>query len=102
MKLMIWRRTATLLLLFCSLLSPQAGRAQAQADRATDSGWPRQIQSDGNTITIYQPQIEWWDGNQLQSRAAVAVETPTSAQPIYGASLTLHSQYRKPPFTRRM
>lgn len=89
MKLMVWRPTAPLLLLFCSLLScslisPQAGRAQAMDDRATDLGWPRQIQQDGNTITIYQPQIERWDGNQLQSRAAVAVETPASPQPIYG------------------
>ena len=89
MKLMVWRRTATLLLLFCSLLfcsliSPQAGRAQALGDQATDIGWPRQIQQDGNTITIYQPQVERWDGNQLQSRAAVAVETPASAQPTYG------------------
>jgi hypothetical protein len=41
MKMMIWRRTATLLVLFYSLLSPQAGRAQVQDDQATDSGWPR-------------------------------------------------------------
>src|SRR5262249_9078109 len=89
MKLMVWRRTATLLLLSCSLIScslisPQAGRAQAMGDQATDIGWPRQIQQGGNTITIYQPQVERWDGNQLQSRAAVAVETPASAQPTYG------------------
>src|SRR5947207_10220308 len=89
MKLMVRRRTATLLLLSCSLLScslisPQASRAQALGDQATDIGWPRQIQQDGNTITIYQPQVERWDGNQLQSRAAVAVETPASAQPTYG------------------
>jgi hypothetical protein len=89
MKLMVWRRTATLLLLFCSLIScslisPPAGHAQAMSDQATDIGWPRQIQQGGNTITIYQPQVERWDGNQLQSRAAVAVETPASAQPTYG------------------
>ena len=89
MKLMVWRRTATLLLLFCSLIScslisPPAGHAQALGDQATDIGWPRQIQQGGNTITIYQPQVERWDGNQLQSRAAVAVETPASAQPTYG------------------
>lgn len=81
---MAWRRTATLLLLFCSLISPQAGRAQAQEDGVTDSGWPRQLQRDGTIITIYQPQVEHWDGNRLQSRAAVAVETPAAAQPTYG------------------
>jgi hypothetical protein len=84
MNMKVWRGTATLLLLFCSLLSPQAGRAQAMADQATDIGWPRQIQKDGNTIILYQPQIERWDGNQLQSRTAVAVETATAAQPTYG------------------
>jgi hypothetical protein len=40
MKLMVWRRTATLLWLSCSLIScslifPQAGRAQAMGDQAT-------------------------------------------------------------------
>jgi len=54
MKRMTRRSTATLLLLFCSLtscslISPQAGRAQE--DGVTDSGWPRQIQQGGNTIT---------------------------------------------------
>ena len=87
MKRMTRRSTATLLLLFCSLtscslISPQAGRAQE--DGVTDSGWPRQTQQGGNTITIYQPQVERWDGNQLESRAAVAIETPASAQPTYG------------------
>jgi hypothetical protein len=48
MTMMVWRRTATLLVLFCSLLSPQVCLAQAQADQATDSGWPRQLQQDGN------------------------------------------------------
>jgi hypothetical protein len=41
MTMMTWRRTATLLVLSCSLLSPQARLAQAQADQVTDSGWPR-------------------------------------------------------------
>jgi hypothetical protein len=41
MTVMVWRCTATRLVLFCSLLSPQARLAQAQADQATDRGWPR-------------------------------------------------------------
>ena len=50
MTMMVWRPTATRLVLFCSLLSPQARLAQAQADQATDSGWPRQLQQAGTTI----------------------------------------------------
>jgi Nucleotidyl transferase len=47
-------------------------------------GWPRQINSGGTTITIYQPQLDAWSGNQLTGRAAVAVQTAASASPTYG------------------
>jgi uncharacterized protein (TIGR03000 family) len=49
-----------------------------------DAGWPRKISRDGNTITIYQPQIEKWEGNRLQAQAAVSVETPASPQAVFG------------------
>ncbi|HYM01026.1 MAG TPA: hypothetical protein VEZ90_18855 [Blastocatellia bacterium] len=49
-----------------------------------DKGWPRKIASGGTTIVIYQPQLEKWEGDQIQAYAAVAVETSTSQQPTYG------------------
>jgi hypothetical protein len=50
----------------------------------TDNGWPRTVASGTDQITIYQPQIESWEANRLQARAAVAVQTAASAQPVYG------------------
>src|ERR1700682_2822802 len=50
----------------------------------TDNGWPRTVASGTDQITIYQPQIESWEANRLQARAAVAVQTTASAQPVSG------------------
>jgi hypothetical protein len=66
MKVLTWRRTATLLVLFCSLLSPQAGRAQAQEDQATDSGWPRQIQQDGDLYPEHEGNVYSFQDGQWQ------------------------------------
>ena len=49
-----------------------------------DDTWPKQIASGGNTYSIYQPQIEQWQGNQLQARAAIGVESAASPQPHFG------------------
>jgi hypothetical protein len=46
--------------------------------------WPRKVTIDGATVTIYQPQVEKWDGNRLEASAAVAVETRASPRPTYG------------------
>ena len=50
----------------------------------TDTGWPRDIMSGQTKITIYQPQIDTWDGFRLTSRAAVAVTEKADTPPIYG------------------
>ena len=63
--------------------APPAGAPPA-ATRGMDDTWPKQIVSEGNTYSIYQPQIEQWQGNQLQARAAVGVETAASSQPHFG------------------
>jgi len=49
-----------------------------------DGGWPQVMQSGGNTITIYQPQIESWKDNFLKARSAVSVATKASLQPEFG------------------
>jgi hypothetical protein len=40
--------------------------------------WPRTLQLDGAQATVFQPQVESWQGNQLSFRCAVGV-TPTGA-----------------------
>lgn len=62
--------------------------ALALAPRVTVSAetepWPKVIQSDKATVTIYQPQPESFKGNILKSRAAVSVKTPSLKEPVFG------------------
>lgn len=57
-----------------------SGTAQ---DAALD--WPREIDAQKATITIYQPQIESFEGNKLQARAAVSVVLKGTSKPKFGA-----------------
>jgi hypothetical protein len=67
------------------LLAPPLPRAaESAAATATDVGWPREAKVDDDTVTVYQPQLERWQGNQLDARSAVAVATPASPTPTYG------------------
>jgi hypothetical protein len=59
------------------------GAGQPAADQM-DLGWPRKITSGGTTILFYQPQVEKWEGNQIQAYAAVSVQGATAQQQIYG------------------
>jgi hypothetical protein len=36
--------------------------------------WPRQMHITGGTMTVYEPQVDNWDGGFLKLRAAVAVK----------------------------
>ncbi len=58
-----------------------AGGALAQED----SRWPLELDGDRGTITIYQPQIESFNGNILESRAAISVQGKEGA-PVFGAA----------------
>ena len=62
----------------------QGAGASASAQAPPDIGWPRQVKDGGNTITVYQPQVESWDGNLLKERAAVSVSTQASPTPTFG------------------
>jgi hypothetical protein len=43
-------------------------------------GWPRKITSGNTTILFYDPQIQKWDGDQIQGFAAVSVEDTGGGQ----------------------
>lgn len=47
--------------------------------------WPREIDSPKGTITLYQPQIDSYNGNALSARAAVSIVPTGKASPIFGA-----------------
>jgi hypothetical protein len=53
---------------------------------AGEIGWPVEIDAEGGwTVTLYQPQVDGMDGNDLQSRAAVSVVGPAVPGPAFGA-----------------
>ena len=57
--------------------------AQAAAPPA-DPGWPRQFYYSGDSITVYQPQIDAWQDNLIRGHAAVAIKAPGMAEPTFG------------------
>ncbi|MDB4970255.1 MAG: hypothetical protein JWN44_5944 [Myxococcales bacterium] len=75
-----------------SVASP-VGVTEAQ----TDQGWPRQQAGDGFVLTLYQPQVERWQDDRLDARAAIALQTESSAEPSYAVvSFTARTAVDKP------
>ena len=55
--------------------------------------WPYRFDVDGETFTVYPPQLERWTGNRLEGRAAVAVQPEDAERPVFGiVSLTARTQ----------
>ncbi len=55
---------------------------------AQDPGWPRQRTENGNTLIIYQPQIDDWKNfSELNCRMAILL-TPKGGQPVAGVLAT--------------
>ena len=66
----------------CQAQSPSIAPTASTA--APSQGWPRVFQDGGETVTMYQPQIEQWDDTTMTFRAAVAIEPAGGGEPIYG------------------
>jgi len=78
----------------CEVLRPRGGVLlfmvmvlilAIQADRAGAEEWPREIVVPEGEIVLYQPQLESFQGNKLEGRAAVSVTRTGKAQPVFGA-----------------
>jgi hypothetical protein len=52
---------------------------------AEASYWPKQIKTTKGIITLYQPQAENLQGNNLTARAAVSVKQKKDNEPVFGA-----------------
>ena len=61
-----------------------AGATTNEEDDAFQS-WPRIVEAVGASITMYQPQIDSWEGNTFEARAAVSVVPSAGAEPVFGA-----------------
>ncbi|TFG97161.1 MAG: carbohydrate-binding family V/XII [Calditrichales bacterium] len=55
--------------------------------KATETeGWPREIETDAAIIVVYQPQVESFEGNRLESRSAVSVLNKGTETPVFGVA----------------
>jgi len=50
-----------------------------------ENNWPKKIEKDGISLLIYQPQIESFTENRMESRAAVSVSNEENTAPVFGA-----------------
>jgi len=61
-----------------------AGGAFGQ-DEVEEFSWPKTMTSDKGEIIVYQPQIESFEGDRLESRSAVAVKVAGQEGMVFGA-----------------
>lgn len=75
-----------LVLTFCILSLTSCTKKQKNgADEGANLGWPRVFAKHGNTIELFQPQVDSWkDYANIHFRMAVAVTPKNETQPIYG------------------
>jgi hypothetical protein len=76
-------RASTALALFLTAQSspalaqqPSAGAPPPPAD-----GWPRTSKTPEGTFTVYPPQLESWEGDAIEFRAAASVQPPDEKAP---------------------
>ena len=82
-------RAAALLLGIAATL--QAAGVAAQAPPAASvpgqvplDPWPRKVDLSNASVLVYQPQINKWEGNQLDFRAAVAIQPVGAKSETFG------------------
>ena len=65
--------------------APSATRAgTAYGTRKADNGWPRTFTSDGDRFSIYQPQVDTWNGNRIDLYSAVELKSEKDKSAKYG------------------
>jgi hypothetical protein len=64
--------------------APSAQKTKAPTPGTSDTGWPRIMTSGADTFTMYQPQVDKWDGNQIDLYAAVELKTGKDSPSKYG------------------
>ncbi len=91
-----WIACAALLLGAVTLFAagqaaPPPAKAAAKAPAAPPAGppsidgtWPREVKTSIGAVTIYQPQVDNWDGVKVEFRTAVSVKANAEAPPVYG------------------
>jgi hypothetical protein len=98
MRLPIWRTYLALifgivyltaLVLSGGAIGQTPGSMQSAATPAlgAESPWPLRIQSGDATLTLYQPQLDSWDGYTLEARIALRVDVGKDKPQVHYAAL---------------
>jgi len=66
-----------LIMLFGTLCAQQSG--------AEDVSWPRKITFEQGIMHVYQPQLEIFEGNSIEARAAISIRKGSEAAATYAA-----------------
>src|SRR5262245_61313307 len=82
----------------------QSGGDQPAAAAVTPDPWPKTIEQGGATYTLYQPQLDSWDGHTIAAHAAVSVRPAGAKEPDFGvleitAQTYVAKQFRTVDFT---
>ena len=80
------------LLLACSVAcsaQPAPARCAASGDHAAApqlpaDPWPRVVDLSNGQVLVYQPQVNKWDGNQIDFRAALAIKVTGAKDETFG------------------
>src|SRR5262252_10202834 len=62
----------------------QSGGDQPEAAAVTSDPWPKTIEQDGTTYTLYPPQLDSWDGHTIAAHTAVSVRPAGAKEPDFG------------------
>jgi hypothetical protein len=73
-----------LLALAAPLRAVAQSRGGAQPTPTIAMSWPREIADGRPIVTIYTPQVDRWDGAQIDMRAVMSVGHPTSPRQDFG------------------
>jgi hypothetical protein len=57
---------------------------QPPASQVTPDSWPKTTQVNNINYTLYQPQLDKWDGYSLEAHAAVSVQPADAKEPTFG------------------
>ena len=60
---------------------PQASAGTISAEQFVDEPWPSKATRGDETISMYQPKLEAWEGDTVRAYAALAVMSTTNKRP---------------------
>jgi hypothetical protein len=63
---------------------PQPSAGVKPSTQTVDAGWPREVTLGDQKISLYQPQIEDWEGDQIHAYAALSIESTGDQKLKYG------------------